>query len=392
MKKTNNLTTKEHVIVQIKKRKHWNWKTYLVICGIFLLVIIMSGMIQKADSAQVPNELKKEQNQVRITFTGDIQVSDRVRKLANHIGYKKLLAGMSTYWNTSDCVISNVSGPVLRTKVKNYKSTREPDEESNFIRPAAVRGFKEAGIDILSFANDDVYNYGITGITSTIEVMKEQQMNYLGVISGRKEAMHHIVEYDKKDTISAQEQVDVKQIAIISINDEIRNKSTVTESHAGIVNSSLNNLYSDIYQLSQECEYTVAYVHFSGESKNKISQEQRMIARAVIDAGADVVIGSNASMQMIEEYHEGLIFYGLGPLVSDEVYSAVVEGALLDLVVDETGMMTAYLTPTRLKNGQCEVTKNGLYQKRICSVLTKELEKSRYSVSDTGVISIKLVQ
>lgn len=387
MKTNRELTAKERLTIQIKKRRHWPWKMYVYICCILFCVIVLTGVLQGVYCPAAPDKIANENNKVRITFTGDIKVSDNVRKLANKIGYDELLIGASSYWKDSDCVIANVSGPVLRTNVKNYTSTRDADEESDYIRPAAVRGFQAAGIDILSFANDDAYNYGRTGVSTTIEMMTESQMKYLGVMSSSLDPLYQTVEYTEDSPLGSAQ---TKQVAIISINDEIRDRSTVTDTRAGIVNSSVSDLYTEVYQISQTAEYTVAYVHFSNESSNKVTSEQRTIAQAVIDAGADVVVGSNATLGCIEEYHGGLILYGLGVLVSDEFYSTMVEGSILDLVVNEEGNLTVYLTPTRLKNGQVEITDNGFYQKRIQSVLTRGLEKSRYSIDENGIVSISL--
>lgn len=387
MKTNKDLTAKERLTIQIKKRKHWPWQLYVSICCILFCVIALTGILQSVYVAEAPAELADKNNKIRITFTGDVKVSNNVRKLANKIGYDELLIGISTYWRDSDCVISNVSGPVLRTTVENYISTRDADEDSDYIRPAAVRGFQSAGIDILSFANDDAYNYGTTGISTTIDMMKENQMKYLGVAASSLDSLYQTVEYTEDSPLGVLQK---KQIAIISINDVIRDRSTVTDTRAGIVNSSVSDLYTDIYQISQTAEYTVAYVHFSDETSNKITTQQRTIAQALIDAGADVVVGSNATLSHMEEYHGGLILYGLGVLVSDEFYSTAVEGALLDLVVDEEGDLTAYLTPTRLKNGQVEVTDKKMYKSRIQATLTKGMDESRYFIDDNGIISISL--
>lgn len=385
MKQKKELSAKQRMMIRIKKRKQWPCRMYIYISCIIFCGMVLVGKLQGVCCAEAPESFGSETVKSRITIAGDVQVTDHVRKLANNIGYKQLFEGVSTYWENSDCVMVNVSGPVLRTDVDNYKSTREKDEDSNYLRPAAVRGFQAAGIDLLSFANDDAYNYGITGISTTMEVMKENQMDYIGIASNLNEVIYRTVEYKVPTPLGA---MDNRQISIVSVNDDIRDKSTVGTSKAGIINSSVNTLYTSIFEVSQQSVYTVAYVHFDDGENTKVTENQRTVAHAMIDAGADLVVGSNDSLNSVEEYHGGLIVYGLGRFISDEFYSTSLDGAMLDLIVDENEQVYVYLTPTRIKDGQPTVTQSKLYKKRIHSTLLSELEKESYTVDENGVICI----
>lgn len=372
-------------MIHIKKQRPLPWQMYVCICVVIFCLVIMCGKLQHVHVTEASAELCAKDAKVRVTVTGDIKVTDHVRKLAKQIGYDEILAGVTPYWKDADCVVANASGPVLRTNVKNYQSTREADEESDYMRPAAVRGFKQAGIDILNFANDDAYNYGTTGIRTTIEMMKESKLEYMGVAMNSSEPIYRTITYDRTGGLGLNQG---KKIAFIGINDEVRDRSTVTETRAGIVSSTVNDLYTSIYTVSQDAEYTIVCVHF--KESTKVTEEQRTLARAMIDAGADIIIGSNASLKAVEQYHDGVIVYGLGVLISDEFFGTSLDSALFDFVVDRQGDASIYLTPVRLLNGQAQVEQKGLYAKRIQKRLTGQLEKDSYTITDEGMICIPL--
>lgn len=60
----------------------------------------------------VPAVLTECEIQLRVTIVGDIQVTDRVRALANKKRYSYLLQNTSDYWTASDCVVASAAAPV----------------------------------------------------------------------------------------------------------------------------------------------------------------------------------------------------------------------------------------------------------------------------------------
>ena len=66
---------------------------------------------------------------------------------------------------------------------------------------------------------------------------------------------------------------------------------------------------------TQGARFIVYTCHF-GEEYQPVNDLQREMARAVIDAGADIVVGAHShTVQGIERYKQGLIVYSLGNFV-----------------------------------------------------------------------------
>lgn len=384
------LSLKDRITIFIKKTKPISFPIGMVMVVALFLCLVIMGQFDSVSKTPAPSELTADNRKVRITITGDINVDDLIRKQANKTSYENLFRGVSAYWEDTDYVMANINGPVLKYDVENYKSTREKDEESNYLRPAALRGLMAAGIDLFSFANDDVYNYGRTGISSTLNLMNENGVEYLGIANNNTEAFSKTINCGYWT-----ENGEAKEAAItlFSMNDAVRKYSTVTAEKAGIINSSINTIYEQINTASQTSGQVIVYVHFKDNDSGIISEEQKQMAHALIDSGATLVIGSHPHMlQSVEKYGNGVIVYGLGNLTSTDNFSLMLDGALADYVVSDAGKAELYLTPVRIVDGCPVITSSKMYKSRIQNILTEELDENDYTITKEGMVSISLGQ
>ena len=90
----------------------------------------------------------------------------------------------------------------------------------------------------------------------------------------------------------------------------------------------------------------VPFMHWGWEREAKPSARQRQLARRMIDAGADLVVGSHPHVTQTVEYHRGkLIVYSLGNFVFDGfAMPQARQGWLLRVTLDRRGVRGA-LTP-----------------------------------------------
>ena len=385
MKKLRKFSMKDRLTIHIKKTKPAPLWVLLLLSVVLLAGLLVMGMTGgKVSKTEAPEALTSADVEFRMTVAGDITVDEYVRTLAGRMGYRKLFNGVSTYWGDADVVMANLSGPVLRFEKDNYTSRNNAMAESTYLRPAALRGLAEAGITLPSFANEEVFNYGITGIRSTIGLLDEYGMEYLGIIADSEQP------YFKTFTFNGEEG---PSVSVLSINDIVQKHSTATIDRPGVINSTMPSIFETVYALSESSDQVVVYVHFGDVFSSKVTDEQRELAQRLIDAGADLVVGTNSHMvQPIERYGNGLIVYGLGELLSNEDYSLSNDGALLDLVITNSGEVVVYMTPTHINEGRPVITNNGLSTKRVHSALTSLMSEADYSVTEDGLIRISLGQ
>ena len=389
MSKQKKLSMKDRLTIHIKKKKPARLWVLLVVSAVLMACLIMMGLVGgKVSRTEAPAALTTSKVQFRMTVTGDVTVDDNTRTLANQMSYERLLRGVSRYWSDADVVMANISGPILRYSADNYTSRNSAMDQSSYVRPAAMRGFAEAGINLLSFANEEVFNYGITGIRSTISLLEEEKIDYLGITSQSDQPYYKTFEFDYVGEDGLLEQ---RSVSVLSINDIVQDNSTVRAARPGVINSTIPSIFETVYLLSESSDVVVAYVHFGDLYSSKVTDEQRELAQSLIDAGADLVVGTNThTVQPVERYGSGVIVYGLGELLSTEDYSVSNDGALLDLSIRNSGEVVVYLTPTHIEEGRPAITDNWLYEQRVKSVLTTSLSENDYRITDDGLIRISL--
>ncbi|HTX86565.1 MAG TPA: AmmeMemoRadiSam system protein B [Candidatus Nanoarchaeia archaeon] len=83
-----------------------------------------------------------------------------------------------------------------------------------------------------------------------------------------------------------------------------------------------NLLIDKVKELASSTDLVVAQMHWGTEYKHTANQNQIELAHKLIDAGADIVIGSHPHVvQSIEIYKNKPIFYSLGNFIFDQYFS-----------------------------------------------------------------------
>lgn len=377
--------------IRIKKTNELPWWALVLICVVLLGSLIAMGLLGKTKRVDASDTLQSKDNAIRITIAGDVEVTDSLRRMASsEKSYARTLRGLSRYWDESDYVMANVNGPVLSYDVSHYESTRRKSEESLYLRPAALRGLQNAGINLFNFANDDTYNYGRTGISSTIRVLEQNELQPLGIAEDTDQPYYRMLKFRAK---TASGKMRTRSVAILCVNDVVMSHSTVAANRAGIVNSSLDGIYELAMNLAKGSDFLIVYMHGGREGSEVVTEEQNLMAHQMVDLGADLVIGSHSHMlQSVEQYKDATIVYGLGDLISGQEVSWALDSALTDLVITKEGQITLYLTPLRLVNSCPRVTTNKFYQMRIQRTLTSEMDKDSYMLMEDGVIAIPMCE
>ncbi len=93
-------------------------------------------------------------------------------------------------------------------------------------------------------------------------------------------------------------------------------------------------------------DVVVVILHAGTEYASEPSPDQVAVARAAVDAGADLVVGHHPHVtQTVERYGDGLIVYSLGDALFDIPRRAAMQGDLLRVHVTQEGMTRAELWP-----------------------------------------------
>ena len=172
-------------------------------------------------------------------------------------------------------------------------------------KPERMNLLKEMGTDIVSLANNHVYDYGEEALLDTADLLDEAGIPYVGGgrnIAEAKQPVYFVINGMKIGFVGA------------SNGEKIRYTPQATEESAGILRAYDTTEYNQVIsEASKECDYLIAYIHWGTEDSNYLNSEQQKWGREFLASGADIVIGGHPHVLQGIEYVDGKpIIYSLG--------------------------------------------------------------------------------
>lgn len=202
--------------------------------------------------------------------------------------------------NTADLSCVNLECPVTTRgeKVKKPFNFR--------MNPAYLTALAQAGVDIVNIANNHIFDYGKQGLFDTISYLDSVGVWHIGAGRTAREAATSVVVQAGRRRIGFQGYYGGGEAPVAS------------GQNPGVVPRSLPVILADIEELRKKdsVDYVVVVLHWGTEKATAPDDDQVQFARALIDGGADAVIGHHPHvLQGIELYKSGVIVYSLGNLV-----------------------------------------------------------------------------
>ena len=240
-----------------------------------------------------------------------------------------------------ECTISNLGGTT------NRYAFRAPAQSAELLR--------RAGFDAMGLANNHTLDFGEGALHDSAAHLLREEIEPVGVETPTKKACDpsfFSLSDGKKIVVFAINNVDTKpssQITGLPVRAQLGAAITKARSHANLV---------------------VCLVHWGIENSEKITDEQRELARWLIDRGVDFVVGSHPHcVQPLDFYHGRPIAYSLGNLVFDGAPTVASwnHGALLEVGFNEGAKISSVsLIPVVLEDGlpRVEITESDRFGSR----------------------------
>lgn len=358
-------TLQEKIQIKIKSQPKITNRRVLLI--IFLLTTIVCGSsFVYANSNKEKISLNYSDEKVaQLTFVGDIMLGRAVKVKSERNNYEDVFKNIAYTWKDSEYVSGNVESAVL----DNPEEFEKGDKEIHLYAETKITDLlKDNGFTLANLSNNHLGDFGRKGVVSTIDAVEKAGIDYIGAGKNIEEAA----------TYNIQEINGIK-VATIGISDIIPKDFSANETEAGILSTYYPNYNKLVYEASKEADITVVNAHWGVEYGVDESEAQRKIGQALIDAGADIIIGSHPHvLQPVETYKDGIIFYSMGNFVFDQGWSRTRDSMVLNYYINEKGEGTFEVVPVRIENGYPVATKSEFYKKRIFGTLTKNLNKSQF--------------
>lgn len=235
---------------------------------------------------------------IKIMVGGDVMFGRYVERQIDTYGSTWPFDEIAERLAAADLTLINLESPFSIT------GATTPDD-SLILRgePKGVDGLVKAGVDFAALANNHIPDMGYLGLSDTKSLLQSNKILYAGA-GDTKQSAHQPAIFERGG----------QRIVVLSYTYGVNFDKT------GVVYATTDAIAAkaDIEAL-QDVDIILAMVHFGQEYAATPSQRQRDFAHALIDAGANAVIGSHPHVpQPIETYKDRPIFYSLGNLVFDQ--------------------------------------------------------------------------
>lgn len=261
-------------------------------------VFLVCGVVGLVSSCQAQPKLKTRP--VVIAAVGDIMLGSAYPDKSDlpPDGGATLLADVTPILRRADLTFGNLEGPLT----DGGKSTKKPGGKSFAFRVPTAYGkhLKDAGFDVFSCANNHANDFGASGRASTRRILESLGIAHAGS--------------DKDDVAFLN--VQGKRVAVVAFA-------------TGTIPANLNDVPGAVRRVrdaSAQADLVIVSFHGGGEgsgyqhvprgSETYLGENRgnlRRFTHAVVDAGADLVIGHGPHVvRGMEVYKKHLIAYSLG--------------------------------------------------------------------------------
>ncbi len=183
-----------------------------------------------------------------------------------------------------------------------------------YAKDADIRKITGLGIDLVSVANNHVFDLGVEGFKNTLKVLDENHILYCGGGMNIDEASRPAVleAGDKKIAVLAYCQYGTKYIGHVPV---------ATSTKAGINPLDENKFIPEIQEAKKKYDYVFVMPHWGIEYTLFPTVECKRLAYQMIKAGADGVIGSHPhQIQPGITYKKRPVFFSLGNFMFADFY------------------------------------------------------------------------
>ena len=303
-----------------------------------------------------------------LLFVGDIMLARGVEHYINKYGggdFRYPFLKIAEFLNQADLVFGNLEGPV------SMRGKNQGSIYSFRMNPKAIEGLKFAGFDVLSLANNHIWDWGREALEDTLALIRANGSMTVGAGRNYEEA-----NTPARFTISARgarlpdgqgsafggQDTRVTIFAFTNLYpkslEATASRSGISQFEPEIIKQKIAEALACEKRASalaplalRQCESAhtntadiiVVSFHWGEEYKISANKFQKSLAHELIDAGADLIIGHHPHVvQEVEHYKNGWIFYSLGNFIFDQNFSKdTKKGIIVKVIIRDKKIISA---------------------------------------------------
>ena len=276
---------------------------------------------------------------VVLAFGGDVHFEGALNSRLS-TDPEHALAPIAPVLRSADIAVVN-----LETAVTNGGSPTA--KEFTFRAPAtAFAALRGAEVDVASMANNHGLDYGLDGLRDSLAAAKRYRFPLIGIGLDDAQAYRPF-----RRTVNGQ------RIAVIGatqvLDDELISTWTAGPGKPGLASAkNVPRLLLAVRAARKTSDTVVVFLHWGVELEQCPSADQRQLAKQLVAAGADVVVGGHAHrVQGAGRLGRALVGYGLGNFAWYGTSELSTQTGVLLVTVDGRRVVSYRWAPARIVDG-----------------------------------------
>jgi poly-gamma-glutamate synthesis protein (capsule biosynthesis protein) len=217
---------------------------------------------------------------VTLAFAGDVHFAGRVARLLKDPA--TTFGPIASELRSADFTAVNLETPVTS------RGQPQPKTYHFATTPVAFTALRDAGVDLVTVANNHILDYGQTGLADTLAAAKAAHFPYVGAGVDAAAAWAPYV-----TTING------AKIAIVGVSQvaELASSWVATAHRPGEANAiNLAQTLAAVRAARRLARIVIVFMHWGTEGMACPDQNQLVLAPKLSAAGASIIIGSHAHM------------------------------------------------------------------------------------------------
>ena len=319
--------------------------------------IILNDLYNKKYENMDNVKIIESKNPSTLSFVGDVSLADNWFVIPKYEERNKGIYGILSkevvdIMTNSDLMVVNSEFTVSnRGEALNKTYTFKA-------KPERLSIYYEMGVDLVTLANNHVYDYGREAFLDMLDAFDEYKIPRIGAGRNLDEASepYYFV-------------INGYKIAFLNATRAEKNIMTpgATIDSEGVFRCyDPTNMVNKIKEIRKNSDYVIVIIHYGKENSHELEKKQVESSKMYIDAGADVIVGHHAhTLQGVEYYNGKPIIYNLGNFIFND---EIVDTAIFQIVLNEDGIMDYYILPAIQKDVYTDIL-NGSEKERVINDL-----------------------
>lgn len=251
---------------------------------------------------------------IRIAAAGDImfhmsQITSGLNDETGNYDFTSVFTDVKPYFTEADLALANYETTAAGAErgFSGYPIFNAPDE--------TIDAIKDAGIDVLTTANNHSLDTGSTGLKRTVQVIREKGLQSVGTYDEKPDSRVlmidvkgvdvAIIAYTESTNGLGAQYAEDELSAMLNVMDESIIKEDIQEAH------------------DRDADLIIALMHWGIEYAPNPNETQVQFAEMMAEEGVDIILGSHPHVIQESDFlhineNETFVIYSMGNFVSNQ--------------------------------------------------------------------------